>query len=383
VRIQLPALLPALALALPALADDGPGRGGDDPPAPGRQDPVGQEHTSEPLRAEWVQEPGALAALERGLAFLAARQGETEDGSFPRTGHRDEKHAPVGVAALGALAFLAAGNAPDRGPYGREVGRAIDYLLGHVDLVPGSEEFGYVSSETDRTSRIHGHGFATLALSQAWVSSPRSPRGARIEEALAAAVRRIEMSQGDLGGWWYEPVALPNHEGSTTVCLLQALRAARDAGIHVDPNVVARAEDYLAETQSEGGRFAYMWGSDQFSVALTAAGIVTLNAAGRYESEKLDRALRALLFDLEERSAGRGETPDFPYYERLYVAQALWQLEDLGLFEEWARAERVRVLSDQRPDGSWVSTQYGDCYATAVNCLFLALPEGLLPIFQR
>ena len=126
-----------------------------------------------------------------------------------------------------------------------------------------------------------------------------------------------------------------------------------------------------------------MWGSDQFSVALTAAGIVTLNAAGRYESEKLDRALRALLFDLEERRAGRGESPDFPYYERLYVAQALWQLQDLALFEDWAREERLRVLSDQRRDGSWVSPQYGDCYATAVNCLFLALPEGLLPIFQR
>ena len=42
-------------------------------------------------------------------------------------------------------------------------------------------------------------------------------------------------------------------------------------------------------------------------------------------------------------------------------------------------AEVHRVLKD---DGVlWVN--YGDCYATAVNALVLALPDGLLPIFQR
>ena len=46
-------------------------------------------------------------------------------------------------------------------------------------------------------------------------------------------------------------------------------------------------------------------------------------------------------------------------------------------------AERESVLEAQRSDGSWADRNYGDCYATAVNCLFLALPEGLLPVFQR
>lgn len=41
------------------------------------------------------------------------------------------------------------------------------------------------------------------------------------------------------------------------------------------------------------------------------------------------------------------------------------------------------MLTSQREDGSWHDDRFGDVYATATNCLVLALPEGLLPIFQR
>ena len=60
-----------------------------------------------------------------------------------------------------------------------------------------------------------------------------------------AAVARIEGSQGDEGGWNYEPYRSLQHEGSVTVALVQALRAAKDAGVRVDPDVVARAVQYV------------------------------------------------------------------------------------------------------------------------------------------
>ena len=56
---------------------------------------------------------------------------------------------------------------------------------------------------------------------------------------------------------------------------------------------------------------------------------------------------------------------------------------DPKIFAEWAREETKRVLATQRKDGSWTDRRYGSSYATAMNCLFLALPDGLLPIFQR
>ncbi|HVS08230.1 MAG TPA: hypothetical protein VMS76_00055, partial [Planctomycetota bacterium] len=106
---------------------------------------------------------------------------------------------------------------------------------------------------------------------------------------------------------------------------------------------------------------------------------------GRYAGGELNKALEVLwrqlaLRETDERAL---ELSAYPFYERLYVAQALWQASDRRLFELWAAKERKRVLAAQLPDGSWTDENFGASYATAMNCLFLALPLSLLPIFQR
>ena len=80
---------------------------------------------------------------------------------------------------------------------------------------------------------------------------------------------------------------------------------------------------------------------------------------------------------------------------RLYLAQAFWQHRDLQHFRRWAEDEVRVILADQAADGTWEDRRpsgraggltrgrYGDAYATAMNCLFLSVPEGLLPIFRR
>lgn len=312
-------------------------------------------------------------ALERGLAFLAAEQAKAIDGSFPKGDARE--WAPMGVTSLACLAFLAHGSQPGRGPYGREVERAIDYLVAHCDLNEGSPEHGYLSTQGDTLSRIHGHGFATLALAEAYGMSRGNQR---LKRVLEAAVRRIEVSQSSEGGWDYEPVASAGHEGSTTICLVQALRAARNAGITVDSNVVQRATDYVERLQAEDGTFRYRLHDTNTSVALTAAGIATLNMAGTYDGATIQAGIDAIWRLVDEPRDAK-----FPAYERLYLAQAFWQLSDARHFERWWPKELRRALSTQNDDGSWTNDTYGDCYGTAVQCLVLAVPEGLLPIFQR
>jgi hypothetical protein len=329
-------------------------------------------------------------ALERGLAWLAAQQSPAEDGSFAAAGGR--QNAPVPVAALAALAFMAAGSGPERGPHGANVARAIDYLLARADMGAGSPTYGYISSEGDPDSRMHGHAFATIALAQAWSMSARSPRGKRVAEVLAAAVGLMEKSQGLEGGWMYYPHRSIDHENSVTVVIVQALRAASGAGIEVDAEVIARAVDYIRRCQTEDGSFRYGLsgvGSEKTSVALTAAGLITLNSAGVYEGPEIDRAVEALWRRLGFRGEGGRDESGFPFYERFYLAQALWQHSDTRLFKSWVELEREWVLTSQREDGSWTEVRplreadFGDCYATAMNCLFLAIPDGLLPIFQR
>lgn len=327
------------------------------------------------------------AAVERALDWLAARQAEELDGSMPPIGA--EEYAPIALSALGALAYMSAGNAPERGPHGQPLARSIDYLLAHVDRLADSPKRGYVSDERDRTSHMHGHGFATLALAEAYSFSPKTIRGRRIEEALRFAVDRIEASQGADGGWYYQPRADVLHENSVTICVVQALRAAKGAGIRVEAQTIARAIDYVKRTQKEDGSFRYALGREDSSVALTAAAIATLNATGIYGGaivgqgyDFVDRELTARTL-AAERSGLATLAPPFPFYERLYLAQALWQHPERARFERWANAERAGILTDQRADGAWGGSRFGDCYATAVNVLFLTLPEGLLPIFQR
>ncbi len=331
--------------------------------------------------AEDTRERALRRSIDTGLAYLAARAAESVDGSFPVDDARDRDQAPLGVTALSTLAFLAAGHSPGRGPHGATVARAVDYLLDHADLAPESSTYGYISTSGDVLSRTHGHGYATLALAQAHGMAPE--RSERIQRTLVAAVRCIEQSQGTEGGWYYEPRFTAEHEGSVTICLVQALRAAQNAGVQVDSKVIERAEDYVVRLQNPDGLFRYRLApGEKASLALTAAGVTTLNMAGRYGGPVLRNAIDAISTGLV-RQEEQGERPDFPYYQRFYLAQALWQLDDPSLFERWFEAEERRILSSQDSNGSWDDRRFGRCYATATNCLVLAMSEGVLPIFQR
>src|SRR5215831_18164051 len=68
---------------------------------------------------DYLGTPQSEAAVQRGLKWLAGNQ--SADGSWPGG-------ADVGIVGLCAMSFLAAGHQPDRGPYGRILHNAADYL---------------------------------------------------------------------------------------------------------------------------------------------------------------------------------------------------------------------------------------------------------------
>ena len=212
-------------------------------------------------------------------------------------------------------------------------------------------------------------------------------------------MRCIEEAQSLEGGWYYKPRAAGELEGSITVCVVQALRAAKEAGVWVDLEVIGRAIDYVKRLQAEDGGFMYALGQPETSVALTAACLSTLHATGIYSGNEVENGYDFIWRELGLREVARerdaiGQEARFPFYERFYLSQALWQHPDEREFQRWYAEERERVLLDQRADGSWpdvrlsergirVRDRYGSSYSTAMNCLFLALPEGVLPILQR
>ena len=349
---------------------------------------------------------GRIAAIERGLAWLASKQG-ARDGSVAVGDAEAGQRAPLAVTSLAALAWMSGGSSPTRGKYQSNVRRAVEYLLASTHRA-ADEYPGYIQDRGDSISRTHGHGLATLALAQAYTVSPNSPLGKRIGETLILAVQRIVVSQSAEGGWEYNPYRSIQHEGSVTVALVQALRAANDVGIRVDAGVIADAVEYIRRIQvmeiEEGsqasanarlGGFKYALNDDKTSIALTAAGLTTLQATGTYSGPRIDEGYDYIWRQLAIRGESRAlATEGFPYYERFYLSQALWHHRDTSHYRRWAEPLMREMIATQAENGSWNDVRlgpsgrtfinrYGTTYATSCNVLFLALPDDTLPLFHR
>lgn len=361
----------------------------------GPQDDRGKESPIERPRERPAgpQDPLRLCR-ERGLNWLAK-----DILAGGRVSLGDTEHsAPVGVTSLVALAFMAGGSSTNRGPHQAALTKAIDFLLDHS---AGDDEPhpGFITARGDEKSRTHGHGLAILALTQAYSLSPGSQRGKRVAAAIRRGVECIEKAQSSQGGWYYDPEPMDLHEGSVTVCLLQALRGARNIGFQVDGTVIERALVYVRSLQDEQGGFMYSHQQPQSSVALTGACLSTLHATGIYEGKEVEDGYlyvwrKLALREQDQKQGGHVEDARFPFYERLYLAQALWQHRDEKVFRTWAEQESRRVLVSQDEDGAWRDKRfdaagrgsvgrYGRAYATAMNVLYLSVPEGILPFFQR
>ena len=93
-------------------------------------------------------------AIQGALRFLAKRQ--SPGGAWSESEH------PVAFTAYTLMAFLATGNLPGEGEYGKAVSRGTQYLL---DCVGPN---GYISSAGasagKRDSNMYDHGIATIAL---------------------------------------------------------------------------------------------------------------------------------------------------------------------------------------------------------------------------
>lgn len=310
--------------------------------------------------------PETQKSIDRGLAFLANRQ--NLDGSF---GSGTTYRRNVAVTALAGMAFLSAGHTPGRGVYGKNVDKAIDYILSCA------KPSGYIIRE-DSTGHgpMYGHGFATLFLAEVYGMSPRKD----VRETLKGAVQLIVNSQNREGGWRYDPDG-KDADVSVTVCQMMALRAARNCGIAVPKSTVDQCVDYVKKCQNPDGGFRYqLLMRPQSDFPRSAAGVVTLYSAGLTEGREIERGLGYLL-----RFPPRGDLLRYDahyFYGQYYAVQAMWHAGD-ERWQQWYPAIRDELTGRQLPDGSWSDSLINSEYATAMACLVLQMPNNYLPIFQR
>ncbi len=371
-------------LALLAAVPTRPQDDGRVPPRPRETDAGGWEITEELERA-----------TQRGLAYLAEHQapegfwsgdvGYKINSSYSPTA---EDAAHVGVTALATIAFLACGEVPRKGRYGLVVEKAVDWLVQQV------EENGYI---TANGTRMYSHAFATLCLAEVYGMTDKD----EVRKALQRAADLIIQSQNHEGGWRYKPFAQES-DMSITVCQVVALRAARNAGIHVPKASIDAAVAYVrrSATRPGSGRmhprwrfgpggsngvFRYQIGRDaRATFPLTAAGATTLYGAGVYDDPLLDRALAFMerTFQAYNRYWGRRRHYFF-YYGNYYAVQAFF-IAGGSHWVRYFRATRDLLLEMQNEDGSWdCHIGPGRNFGTAVATLILAVPFRYLPIVQR
>lgn len=319
-----------------------------------------------PLDAEIT--PAVDDAVAKGINYLVTTQ--LEDGSW--ASGRFGKN--VAITALACLSLMADGHIPGRGPYGDTVDRGVEFILN------STAENGLITSEANN-GPMYGHGFAALFLGEVYGMTPGgdNARATRIHETLVKAIRLIEQTQNEDGGWRYNPVPY-DADVSVTICQIMALRSARNAGIEVNSEVIDRAVEYVRLCQNTDGGFKYQLGSGNSAWPRTAAGIASLYYAGIYEDDAIDRGLAYL-----ESTALPGKasaTRSHYFYGQYYAVQAMYLAGD----EHWAiwwPAIRSELISLQNDEGSWDDRSVGKPYGTAMAMIILQMPKRYLPIFQK
>ncbi|MEZ6005920.1 MAG: prenyltransferase/squalene oxidase repeat-containing protein [Planctomycetota bacterium] len=351
----------------------------------------GTRNETETSEYEVVITPEQEAAVNQGLAWLAAHQ--NEDGSWTadvgyklNNGYKatDLSKGHVGVTALAGMAFLAGGHFPGRGPYGETVEKCLNFV------VSCSQDDGYISQSN---TRMYSHAFATLFLAEIYGMTHRED----VRSYLQKAVDFIVKVQNREGGWRYVPLDTSS-DMSIVVCQVLALRAARNIGIRVPKVTIDRAIQYVVESAVQGeeedpqsgyrgtlGTFHYQKEDmARTTFPLTAAGVTALHGLGVYSSELIDHGVDFLQRNVDSFNSRYGNQGHYYFwYGHYYGVQAMHTVGGHAWYRYFTPL-RDFLVTHQQEDGSWVNREGpGEAFSTAVGCLILQIPYGYLPIFQR
>jgi hypothetical protein len=216
------------------------------PPADPRlltfQNPAPAPAAAAPKENDALIDDRTELAIKSGLTWLATVQ--NDDGSFGMGTFK----GGIAVTSLAAMAFMAGGSGPSRGPHGDQVEKALQYVLDR------SLPSGFLNARTAAThGPMYDHAFGTLFLSEAYHLTRRP----EVRDKLAKAVRLIVDTQNDEGGWRYQPVRR-DADLSVTVCQLNALRGASQAGLFVPPVTFEKSISYARISPNPDGGFSYM-----------------------------------------------------------------------------------------------------------------------------
>ena len=317
--------------------------------------------------------PAVRSINDRSLRYLANTQ--LKDGSWPGS-----PNAP-GITGICVMALMASGEDPDYGPYATHIRKALQNMIAKQNA-----RTGYMG--TSGHGSMYQHGFATLALSEAygaineallWKDSEMfEGRRRTLGEALELAVRCALTAQekNPWGAWRYSPQA---RDADTTVAgtVLMGILGARNAGIEVPNEAIDKALNFFQTCTMRGGSVSYT-PSGSHGDGLTRSAIATLvYAIGKRKDTPEYKATAEFIKRRTDHNVGNR----YMFYTQYYMAQALFQ-SNFEAWQAWNQRTIVQLQRMQQEDGSFNSS-HGKAYGTGMAVLTLALNYRLLPIYER
>jgi hypothetical protein len=331
------------------------------------------------------------ALAEKGLQFLAKQQ-------F-RDGHWEAAGGQFGSAmtALAATTMLMEGSTLREGKYADNIRRAMEWLLHRAQP---SGLIGEPNAPNQGLGYLYGHGFSILFLSQLYGEEEDADRRKQLEKVLTKAVEFACKAQTSRGGWGYVSAQDGNDfdEGSVSITQVQALRAARNAGIVVPRETIDKTHDYLKKCTTANGGMIYSLasGGGGERPTITVAAIASMFSTGEYNSPLAKRWIKFVQPQVPVDRVGQDQF-GHSEYTHYYYAQVIYCLGEDGyakLFPESKPSERLTwsrykaaffefLARTQNADGSWSGTAIGQIYTTSCYLTILQLDKGTLPIYQR
>ncbi|HTU19545.1 MAG TPA: prenyltransferase/squalene oxidase repeat-containing protein [Gemmataceae bacterium] len=341
----------------------------------------------------WADEMSAeqRKAVQKGLEFLAKNQ--HKDGHWEAFGGQ----YPVTMTGISGMAMLMEGSTIREGKYKDNIRRAVDWLMAH-SMPNGMLGNPNIPGEAGRY--MYGHGFATLFLSCVVGEEEEGDRRRRLVDILERACKFSAAAQTSRGGWGYVSAREGGNfdEGSVTITQVQALRAARNAGIAVPQEAIKMAQKYLHDSTDGSGGVVYSLGNGVAAgggrPALTAAAIACGFSFGDYNSPLIKKWFKFCQQHLHGLGGARFGHDEYTHY---YYAQAVYMLGEDGyarLFPDSKESERLTwsgykkenfetMIRAQAGDGSWSGGHVGPAFITPVYLSILQLDNAALPIYQR
>lgn len=309
------------------------------------------------------------AVIRGGLKWLVSKQ--LPNGAWGSTG--DEQRYQVAMTGYTLIAFLAAGNLPGEGEFGKAVSAGTQYLVDQI----GPEG---LFANRNSGQYMYSHGVASIALAEIY-GQTRLPS---MRPKLEKIIKLIISAQNSEGGWRYRPVA-SDADISVTVLQVVALRAAKNGGLDVPQATIDRAVGYVkACYDSASGGFAYQPGRDP-GFARTAAAIYSLQVCGLYDDPMVKRGSEYLVKNFQR-------SEQWFTYGNFYAAPAQYMMGG-ETWERWYAQMKEILLKNVSPvrgDMYYWEPKLdaghggvGPTYSTAVYVMILAMPYHYIPLYQR